>query len=75
MRISEKTPEDIARDEAEEAKREAERQAKDEIALSGLAEKSYPEVVAWIDEISDLASAKVKMTVMAKVILALVKVR
>lgn len=56
-------------------RREDERQAKEEIALSGLAEKSYPEVVAWIDEITTLASAKQKLKVMAKVILAIVKTR
>lgn len=56
-------------------RKEDERQAKEEIALSGLAEKSYPEVIAWINEITTLASAKQKMKVMAKVILALVKTR
>lgn len=56
-------------------RKEGERQAKEEIALSGLAEKSYPEVVAWIDEITNLASAKQKMRVMAKVILAIIKTK
>lgn len=50
-------------------------QAKAQIALSGLKEKTYPEVAAWIDEISDLASAKAKMEVMGKVILAIIKTR
>ncbi|GAH86029.1 unnamed protein product, partial [marine sediment metagenome] len=50
-------------------------ESKEEIALSVLTEKSYQQVEAWIDEITTLASAKVKLKVMAKVILALVKTR
>ena len=73
MRISEKTPEDIARDEAEEARREAKRQAKEQIALSGLKEKTYPEVVSWINEITDLPSAKQKLKVICKILLAVIK--
>lgn len=48
-------------------------QSKEEIALSGLVEKSYQQVENWINEITDLASAKEKLKVMAKVILAVLK--
>lgn len=54
-------------------RREDERQAKRQIALSGLKEKKYQEVESWIDEITDLATAKQKLKVMAKVELALIK--
>lgn len=56
-------------------KKQDDQQAKEEIALSGLAEKSYQQIEDWIDEITDLASVKVKMKVMAKVILAFLKTR
>ena len=75
MRISEKTSEDIVRDEAGEARRVEEQLAKEQIALSGLAEKTYQQAEDWIDEITTLASAKQKLKVMAKVILAIIKTR
>lgn len=73
MRISEKTAGDIAREEAEDARREAGGLAKEQIALSGLKEKTYPQVVNWIDEIDSLATAKQKLKIMAKVLLAIIK--
>ncbi len=49
--------------------------AKTQIALSGLAEKSYQQAEDWINEITTLALAKQKLKVMAKVILAIIKTR
>lgn len=55
-------------------KREEQRQSREQIVLSGLAEKSYQEVEDWVDEITNLPMAKQKLKVMAKLILAIIKV-
>jgi len=54
-------------------RKEDEQQAKEQIVLSGLKEKNYQQVEDWIDEITTLASAKQKLKVMGKVLLAVIK--